>query len=65
MDKLGFIGMGNMAQAIVRGLHRAEAVKKENVLAFAPYQIEKVVKENEEAGMRNAFFKAVDATFLK
>ena len=85
MKTIGFIGMGNMAQAIVRGLHRAEAIKKENVLAFAPhldklhknageigfiacdttaelieksdmivlackpYQIEKVVKENEEA----------------
>ena len=56
MKTIGFIGMGNMAQAIVRGLHRAEAVKKENVLAFAPH-LDKLHKNSEEIG-----FIACDTT---
>ena len=56
MKTIGFIGMGNMAQAIVRGLHRAEAVKKENILAFAPH-LDKLHKNSEEIG-----FIACDTT---
>lgn len=56
MRKIGFIGMGNTAQAIVRGLHRAEAVKKENILAFAPH-LDKLHKNSEEIG-----FIACDTT---
>ena len=41
--------MGNMAQAIVRGFHRAAAVKKEDVSAFAPH-IDKLRKNAEEIG---------------
>ena len=34
--KIGFIGMGNMAQAILRGFLSNKCVKKENVFAYAP-----------------------------
>ena len=43
MEKLGFIGMGNMAQALAAGFINAGAIAKENVYAFAPNQ-EKLAK---------------------
>ena len=36
MKKIGFIGMGNMAQAIADGLLRCAVLKKEQVFAYAP-----------------------------
>ncbi|MBZ3936306.1 pyrroline-5-carboxylate reductase [Methanimicrococcus blatticola] len=38
MTKIGFIGMGNMAKAIVRGFILKDAVPPENILAYAPSQ---------------------------
>lgn len=38
MEKIGFIGMGNMAQAIALGFINSQKVKKENIFAFAPNQ---------------------------
>ncbi len=38
MEKIGFIGMGNMATAIARGFIKSGSVPKENVRAFAPNQ---------------------------
>lgn len=38
MEKLGFIGMGNMAQALAAGFINAGAIAKEKVYAFAPNQ---------------------------
>ena len=43
MEKLGFIGMGNMAQALATGFISAGAIAKEKVYAFAPNQ-EKLAK---------------------
>lgn len=37
MKKIGFIGMGNMAQAIAASWVRCGAVEKENLFAFAPH----------------------------
>ncbi len=44
MEKLGFIGMGNMASAIARGFINSGKISKENLFAFAPNQ--KKLKEN-------------------
>lgn len=38
MKKIGFIGMGNMAQAMAVGLLRAGKVKREDLYAYAPNQ---------------------------
>ena len=38
MKKIGFIGMGNMAQAMAVGLLRADKVKREDLYAYAPNQ---------------------------
>ncbi len=38
MNKLGFIGMGNMAQALAGGFISGGMLKKEQVLAYAPHQ---------------------------
>lgn len=38
MKNLGFIGMGNMAQALAIGFIRSGRISKENVFAFAPNQ---------------------------
>lgn len=38
MEKIGFIGMGNMAQAIAQGFINSTKVKKEQLFAFAPNQ---------------------------
>lgn len=49
MTNMGFIGMGNMAQAIVKGFISTGKVKAENVFAFAPNQ-EKLKKNGEAIG---------------
>ena len=38
MEKLGFIGMGNMAQALASGFINAHAIAADKVYAFAPNQ---------------------------
>ena len=38
MNKIGFIGMGNMAQAIALGFVKSGKVKAENLYAYAPNQ---------------------------
>lgn len=48
MKKLGFIGMGNMAQALCAGFVKG-SVKKENVYAYAPNQ-EKLKANSEKLG---------------
>ncbi len=42
--KLGFIGMGNMAGAIVTGIHLKKIMSEEDILAYAPNQDK--LKEN-------------------
>lgn len=49
MNKLGFIGMGNMAQALAMGFINAKAITKENVYAYAPHQ-EKLQKNAQAIG---------------
>lgn len=49
MKKLGFIGMGNMAQALAMGFINAKAIAKENVYAYAPHQ-DKLQKNAETIG---------------
>ena len=38
MEKLGFIGMGNMAKALAEGFVQKEVIKKEQIFAYAPNQ---------------------------
>lgn len=49
MNKLGFIGMGNMAQALAEGFIKAGAIDKAKVFAFAPNQT-KLQKNSERIG---------------
>ena len=49
MDKIGFIGMGNMAMAMVNGFVKSNAIKSENILGFAPNQ-EKLKMNAERLG---------------
>lgn len=49
MDKLGFIGMGNMAQALAKGFIDAGKIKKDAIFAYAPNQ-EKLRKNSERIG---------------
>lgn len=49
MQKIGFIGMGNMAQAIALGFINSTKVKKENIYAFAPNQ-DKLKKNADKIG---------------
>lgn len=49
MNKFGFIGMGNMAQALAAGWINAGALKPEQVLAYAPNQ-DKLQKNAEKIG---------------
>ncbi len=44
MEKIGFIGMGNMAKAMATGFIKSGAIKGENVFAYAPTQDK--LKEN-------------------
>ena len=38
MNKVGFIGMGNMAKAMVQGFINSKKIDRENLFAFAPNQ---------------------------
>lgn len=38
MKKIGFVGMGNMAQAIAEGFVKSGMINKDQILAFAPNQ---------------------------
>lgn len=49
MKKLGFIGMGNMAQALAQGFINAKAIDSENVYAYAPHQ-DKLKKNAQSIG---------------
>ena len=44
MNKLGFIGMGNMAQALAKGFIKSGTIKPSDIFAYAPH-LEKL-KEN-------------------
>ncbi len=46
---IGFIGMGNMGQAILRGFYASGSVSKETVFAYAP-DTEKLKKNADEIG---------------
>ena len=62
MVKLGFIGMGNMAQALVKGFVASGKVKGEDIYAYAPNQ-EKLNKNCEDLGIVacTSLEEAVDA----
>ena len=49
MKKIGFIGMGNMAQALCDGFIAKKAVRAKDVLAYAPHK-EKLKKNAEKIG---------------
>ena len=53
MQKLGFIGMGNMAQALAMGFIKAKAVEAADVFAYAPNQ-DKLQKNAEIIGFTPA-----------
>lgn len=50
MKKIGFIGMGNMAQALAAGFVASEKVKGEDICAYAPNQ-EKLAKNCQNLGI--------------
>ncbi|MBR5516640.1 MAG: pyrroline-5-carboxylate reductase [Firmicutes bacterium] len=52
MKKLGFIGMGNMAQALVKGFVASGKVKGEDVYAYAPTQ-DKLARNCESLGINH------------
>ena len=47
--KIGFIGMGNMAQAIAKGFIRSGKVQAQELSAYAPHQ-EKLIKNSQAIG---------------
>lgn len=49
MDKIGFIGMGNMALALAGGFIESKKIKAENIFAYAPNQ-EKLKKNADRLG---------------
>ena len=49
MKQLGFIGMGNMAQALAHGFIQSGSIAKEHVFAYAPHQ-DKLRKNSEAIG---------------
>lgn len=49
MNRIGFIGMGNMAQAIVEGFFRSGKIDKKDVFAYAPHK-EKLYANSEKIG---------------
>ena len=49
MEKLGFIGMGNMGKALFAGFINSGSIKKENVYAYAPHRA-KLKKNAKEIG---------------
>ena len=68
MKNLGFIGMGNMAQAIAGGFRRKDRICAENLYAYAPNQ-EKLHKNAEKIGFvpkasPEALVEAVDTVVI-
>jgi len=51
MEKLGFIGMGNMAQALAGGFLKSGLIVKENIYAYAP-NYEKLCDNAEKIGFK-------------
>lgn len=51
MESLGFIGMGNMAQALAQGFISSGALAGEHVFAYAPHQ-DKLKKTAERIGLQ-------------
>ena len=49
MEKIGFVGMGNMAQALCGGFVSSGKIKKEDICAYAP-NYDKLVKNSEKYG---------------
>lgn len=49
MKKLGFIGMGNMAQALATGFIKSGSIEKADVFAYAPHQ-DKLQKNAQRIG---------------
>lgn len=49
MSRIGFIGMGNMAQAIAEGFFRSGKIDKKDVFAYAPHK-EKLYANGEKIG---------------
>ena len=49
MERLGFIGMGNMAQALCAGFVNSGKIAAESVYAYAPHY-DKLVKNSEKYG---------------
>ena len=49
MKKLGFIGMGNMAQALALGFIESGSIEKADVFAYAPHQ-DKLQKNAQRIG---------------
>lgn len=49
MKKLGFIGMGNMAQALCKGFVQSGLIAKEDIFAYAPHY-DKLVANSEKFG---------------
>lgn len=49
MNRIGFIGMGNMAQAIAEGFFRSGKIDKKDVFAYAPHK-EKLYANSEKIG---------------
>ena len=47
MERLGFIGMGNMAQALCAGFVNSGKIAAESVYAYAPHY-DKLVKNSEK-----------------
>lgn len=51
MSKVGFVGMGNMAQAIAEGFIRSGKLDREDLLAYAPHQ-DKLYRNSERIGFQ-------------
>ncbi|WP_033171330.1 pyrroline-5-carboxylate reductase [Selenomonas sp. ND2010] len=68
MNKLGFIGMGNMAQALAAGFIQSGSIDRSNVFAFAPNQ-DKLKKNSQRIGFTpceslTALAEAVDTLVM-
>lgn len=53
MSRIGFIGMGNMAQAIAEGFFQSGKIEKEKVTAYAPHK-EKLLRNADRIGFAPA-----------
>ena len=53
MNKLGFIGMGNMAKAIAAGIIKSGKISGSDIYAYAPHQDK--LRKNAEASGFTAF----------